>query len=232
MRKICGVLPLLINLTNLTRDLPTLSNSEGRIFLRQDCFFLWQDFSAGDFAEQVDDRYRRRCRKKHEGRTIIAVQPSCFIDNYKWSRYFINRIIGLVARPLSCAVAALSKPLFVSAPLCPLLLVVSGANAADRLSVLESSLVRYGQFFATFCATCCQNLAAVGGSHSCAESVLVDSLAARWLECSLHCHNYLVFIVSAIFTVRTTPADWVLCGVQRYNLFLILQSICRNFSRF
>lgn len=118
------------------------------------------------------------------------------------------------------------------APLLPLLLVVSGANATDRLSVLESSLVRYGQFFATFCATCCQNLAAVGGSHSCAESVLVDSLAARWLECSLHCHNYLVFIVSAIFTVHTTPVDWVLCGVQRYNLFLILQSICRNFIRF
>lgn len=81
---------------------------------------------------------------------------------------------------------------------CLLCLFVCPPPARYRLCVLERSLVRYGQLLATLCATCSQHLAAIGSSHSCAESVLVDSLTARWLECSLHCHNYLVFIVFTI----------------------------------
>ena len=66
-----------------------------------------------------------------------------------------------------------------------------------KLSVLERRFVGNGQFLATFRTTCSQHLATVGGSHSRAESVLVDSLATRRLISSLHCHNYLVFIVSS-----------------------------------
>ncbi len=69
-----------------------------------------------------------------------------------------------------------------------------------KLSVLERRFVRYGQLLATLGTTCCQHLATVRRSHTSAETVLVDSLPARGLVSSLHCHSYLIFIVSDIFT--------------------------------
>lgn len=63
-----------------------------------------------------------------------------------------------------------------------------------RLGVLESRLVRDGQLFATLCTTRSQHLTAVGSSHSLTETVLVDSLPARRLVSSFHCHSYLVLL--------------------------------------
>lgn len=161
-------------------------------------------------------------RKTHRANSNDCL-PCVFIDNTikNWSRYFINwRVAGLCLRlsrrlntllrgRFACLWSAFVRPampLFVSfatvlLPLCSFcepLLSAPLPFVRDRLCVLERSLVRYGQLLATLCATCSQHLAAIGGSHSCAESVLVDSLTARWLECSLHCHNYLVFIVFTI----------------------------------
>ena len=65
--------------------------------------------------------------------------------------------------------------------------------------VLEGRLVRDGQLFAAFRTARSQHFASVGGSHSLTESVLVDSLPARRLESSFHCHSYLVFVVLARF---------------------------------
>ena len=64
-----------------------------------------------------------------------------------------------------------------------------------RLIVLESCLVRNSQLLATLCAASSQHLAAIRSSHTSAETVLVNTLAARWLVSSLHCHNCIVFIV-------------------------------------
>ncbi len=74
-----------------------------------------------------------------------------------------------------------------------------------RLSVLESRFVRNGQLLTTLCASCSQNLAAVSCRHSRTETVLVDSLAARWLVSSLHCHNRIVFIVLTSSNSRENP---------------------------
>ena len=64
-----------------------------------------------------------------------------------------------------------------------------------RLIVLESCLVRNSQLLATLCAASSQHLAAIRSSHTSAETVLVDALAARWLVSSFHCHSCIVFIV-------------------------------------
>ena len=71
-----------------------------------------------------------------------------------------------------------------------------GVTVLTRLSVLESSLVRNGQLLAALCTTCCQYLTTVSGCHSLTETVLVDSLPARRLECSFHRHNsiFLYFV--------------------------------------
>jgi len=68
--------------------------------------------------------------------------------------------------------------------------------SSTQLSVLESSLVRNGQLLAALCTTCCQYLTTVSGCHSLTETVLVDSLPARRLECSFHRHNsiFLYFV--------------------------------------
>ena len=100
-----------------------------------------------------------------------------------------------------------------------------------KLSVLERRFVGNGQFLATFRTTCSQHLATVGGSHSRAESVLVDSLATRRLISSLHCHNYLVFIVSSFSIGCMSLSEKGTCGVQRYNDFLILQKNCEIFRQ-
>lgn len=43
-----------------------------------------------------------------------------------------------------------------------------------------------GEAFAAFCATTGKNLAAVGGGHACAETVLVDTFAVVGLICTFH----------------------------------------------
>lgn len=48
-------------------------------------------------------------------------------------------------------------------------------------------MIAYGKVNATFGATTGEDLAAFGGRHSFAETVLVNSLAIRGLECSFHC---------------------------------------------
>ncbi len=63
------------------------------------------------------------------------------------------------------------------------------------LGVFERRFVRYGQLLAAFGTACGQHLPTVGGSHSLTETVLVDSLPARGLECSFHCHSSILFIL-------------------------------------
>ena len=46
---------------------------------------------------------------------------------------------------------------------------------------------RHGKTCAAFGATACENLAAFGGWHTLAETVLVHSLAVVGLKCSFHC---------------------------------------------
>ena len=109
----------------------------------------------------------------------------------------------------------------------------------NKLIVLECCLIRYSQLLATLCATRCQHLAAIGGSHSLTETVLVDSLAARRLISSFHCHSRIVFIVlSVIFSIFGAMClinhhiYHYLCGVQRYNLFLDLQVFAQKYFHF
>ena len=64
-----------------------------------------------------------------------------------------------------------------------------------RLIVLESCLIRNSQLLATLCAASSQHLAAIRSSHTSAETVLVNALAARWLVSSFHCHNSIVFFI-------------------------------------
>ena len=63
------------------------------------------------------------------------------------------------------------------------------------LGIFERRFVRYGQLLAAFGTACGQHLPTVGGSHSLTETVLVDSLPARGLECSFHCHSSILFIL-------------------------------------
>ena len=81
----------------------------------------------------------------------------------------------------------------ISVEACPSGCACLPAPAFAELSVLERRLVRNGQLLATLGATRCQYLAAVGGSHSLTESVLVDSLTARRLISSFHCFSSLLY---------------------------------------
>ena len=68
-------------------------------------------------------------------------------------------------------------------------------DACGRSGVFKRRFVRYGQLLTTLRTARSQNLASVGRSHSLTESVLVDSLLARRLECSFHCHRSIVFLL-------------------------------------
>lgn len=72
--------------------------------------------------------------------------------------------------------------------------------AFPQLSVLERRLVRNGELLTSLGTTGRQNLASVGRSHTLTETMLIDSLPARGLVCSLHCHSCIVFIVLDYFT--------------------------------
>lgn len=73
-------------------------------------------------------------------------------------------------------------------------------TASPKLSVLERRLVRNGELLTSLGTTGRQNLASVGRSHTLTETMLIDSLPARGLVCSLHCHSCIVFIVLDYFT--------------------------------
>lgn len=73
-------------------------------------------------------------------------------------------------------------------------------TAFPQLSVLERRLVRNGELLTSLGTTGRQYLASVGRSHTLTETMLIDSLPARGLVCSLHCHSCIVFIVLDYFT--------------------------------
>lgn len=88
-------------------------------------------------------------------------------------------------------------------------------TASVKLSVLEGRLVRNGQLLASLSATRSQHLAAVGRSHSLAESVLVDPLAARRLISSFHCHNDIVFVFVLLAPAGITPIGFTHRSAKR-----------------
>lgn len=59
--------------------------------------------------------------------------------------------------------------------------------------ILPTVFVRDGEFLAGVTTTCAQYAAAIGGSHACAEAVLVHALALGGLECSFHISSFLYF---------------------------------------
>ena len=59
-------------------------------------------------------------------------------------------------------------------------------RVSRRCCLLACYVVRHCKWSAAFGATACQNLAAVLGSHTFTEAVLVDSSAVWGLVCSLH----------------------------------------------
>ena len=61
------------------------------------------------------------------------------------------------------------------------------------------SLVRNGEFLSAFATAGSQNSASVGGRHSLTKSVLIHSLSARWLKCSLHLSVVFEFAKVRIF---------------------------------
>ena len=96
----------------------------------------------------------------------------------------------------------------------------------SRLVVLECCLVWYGQLLATLSATCSQYLTAIGSSHSLTETVLVDSLATRWLVSSFHCHSCICFL---LFLFRLTL---LLRGAKVQRFFVIANNSAKIFCFF
>ncbi len=92
-----------------------------------------------------------------------------------------------------------------------------GSSAADS-GVLERRLVRYGEFLAALRTARSQHLAAVRRSHTSAETVLVDALATRRLVGSLHCHSYILFIVSDFFTDCKSTTKISFAKIFRENI--------------
>lgn len=68
-------------------------------------------------------------------------------------------------------------------------------DACGRSGVFKRRFVRYGQLLTALGTTGGQHLATVSRGHSQAETVLVDSLPARRLERSFHCHSSILFVL-------------------------------------
>ena len=75
------------------------------------------------------------------------------------------------------------------------------------------------QMLATLGATTAQDGAAAGGGHAGAETVGAGSSDFTGLVCSLHCHSYIVFIVSDIFTDCKSTTKKLSAKVFRENIF-------------
>ena len=69
------------------------------------------------------------------------------------------------------------------------------------LRLLSVMLIRYGQLLAALGTTRCEHAAAVLGGHSLTETVLVDSPAIVWLECSFHL-DLLFFVTISHFGLQ------------------------------
>ena len=64
---------------------------------------------------------------------------------------------------------------------------------------LPAVFVGDGEFLAAVTTAGRENAAAVGGSHTLAETVLVDTFAAGGLECPFHFYPVFIFSVRAHF---------------------------------
>ena len=73
--------------------------------------------------------------------------------------------------------------------------VIWHRDACGRSGVFKRRFVRYGQLLTALGTTGGQHLATVSRGHSQAETVLVDSLPARRLERSFHCHSSILFVL-------------------------------------
>ena len=85
---------------------------------------------------------------------------------------------------------------------------------------LEPLLRRYGKFLASVTTTCLQDAASVWCRHALTETVLVNALAHRWLECSFH---YFTFLYYSVFTNRTANLDYFWL---KYKIFIKNLSRC------
>lgn len=95
-----------------------------------------------------------------------------------------------------------------------------------KSSVLERRLVRNGQLLAPLRTARSQHLATVRRGHTGTEPVFVDPLATRRLVSSLHCHSYLIFIVSYIFTDCKSTTKKRFAKIFRENISKSRTSAC------
>lgn len=194
-------------------------------------------------------------RKTHRANSNDCL-PCVFIDNTikNWSRYFINwRVAGLCLRlsrrlntllrgRFACLWSAFVRLCLCSSalllcfchyarfaslfclPLCP-----SCATDYAYLNVASSDTVSFLRPFARRAANTLRPLAvAILARNPCLLILLRrDGWNVLFIAITI---SFLLFLQFPYHCI--SPVDWVLCGVQRYNDFLILQSICRNFSRF
>lgn len=87
----------------------------------------------------------------------------------------------------------------------------SHCQRVRNVLVLAMNFVRHGQFFATFCATCCQYATTVSRLHALTETMLVVSLSVVGLECSFHCSYAVFFVLICISVSRGKVSSLLLC---------------------
>lgn len=198
-------------------------------------------------------------RKTHRANSNDCL-PCVFIDNTikNWSRYFINwRVAGLclrLSRRLNtfilgfafarllvvcfrssgyasvrqlCYCASATMLVLRASSVCPS--APSCATDYAYLNVASSDTVSFLRPFARRAANTLRPLAvAILARNPCLLILLRrDGWNVLFIAITI---SFLLFLQFPYHCI--SPVDWVLCGVQRYNDFLILQSICRNFSRF
>lgn len=83
-------------------------------------------------------------------------------------------------------------------------------------------MVGYSERCTTLCATASEDFAAIFGSHSLAETVLIDSSAVGGLKSSFH--RYFTLIKDT-----TMPRVWLKVGIR--NAKLVINFINAKFSR-
>lgn len=96
----------------------------------------------------------------------------------------------------------------------------SHCQRVRNVLVLAMNFVRHGQFFATFCATCCQYATTVSRLHALTETMLVVSLSVVGLECSFHCSYAVFFVLICISVSRGKVSSLLLCTSLAAFIFL------------
>ena len=110
-------------------------------------------------------------------------------------------------------------------------------SVGAKYKLFAAEVVAYGEVHAAFGATTGKNLAAVGSRHSFTETVLVNSLAIRGLECSFHCRYVGFDIICGIRSAKlkifsrlskffylqhaknsTEFMPWILCGLLSLDI--------------